>query len=284
MAKKKCPEFENHERWLVAFADMMTLLFALFVVLYALANDSMAKMKKVETSVRKAFGMETEAEGPEGKPQGFQIKDGIFKKIKGNTNRDTLLKKPSPETLAVIQADTSKLEREIFNQIYGSKSLAEQIKENEKDQNVFISADPDGVRVSLMSRKFFKPSSTELSDEAKKMLSGVANAVKNLERVIRIEGHTDNLPFNLKGMSNWELSSGRAASVVRYFISDHGFDPKMIYAAGYADTRPLADNETADGRSKNRRVDIKIMYEAAPSEDQQSEEQGNNSQSEGREK
>ena len=268
MAKKKCPEFENHERWLVAFADMMTLLFALFVVLYAMANESMAKLKKVEVSIQKAFGMDSPAEGPDGKPQGHQLKDGIFKKIKGNTNRQTLFKNVSPETMSLIQADTAKLEREIYNQIYGAKPLIDQIKDSEKDRIVVLGADPDGVRVSLMSRKFFKPSSMALSEDAKKILASVAKAVKSLERVVRIEGHTDNLPFNMNGMTNWELSSGRAAAVVRYFTENRGFDPKMIYAAGFGDTRPVADNSTPEGRAMNRRVDIKILYDSTPPSDE----------------
>jgi chemotaxis protein MotB len=259
--KKKCPEFENHERWLVAYADMMTLLFALFVVLYAIANADMAKMKKVSISVQKAFGIESNTEGPEGQPKGNQLDEGIFKKIKGNTNRDSFLKRMSPEVTALITVDFKKLDQEISDRLYGRKFFAEQNPQVLKERVVFLNQDSDGLRVSLLSKKFFKPSSTQLVPEAKETLDKVAEAVKAMRRIVRIEGHTDNLPFNLDGMTNWELSTGRAAAVVRYLIDAHRFDPAMIYAAGYADTRPIASNDTPESRSMNRRVDIKILYD-----------------------
>jgi chemotaxis protein MotB len=126
---------------------------------------------------------------------------------------------------------------------------------------VYVNKDPDGIRVTLLARRFFQPSSTGLSGEAKAALDGVALAVKGMNRIVRIEGHTDNLPFNMNGLTNWELSAGRAATVVRYFIEQHKFDPKMIYAAGFADSRPVATNDSPENRALNRRVDIKILYD-----------------------
>ena len=267
MAKKqKCPEFENHERWLVAYADMMTLLFALFVVLYAIATADTDKLKKVSTSIQKAFGATVDQEGPEGAPRGNNLNEGIFKKIRGNTNRDSLLTRNRRETTAIISADFKKLERELFDRLYGSKAFPEAQKQDRQDRVVYVNRDADGIRVTLLARKFFKASATGLNDEARAALDGVAQAVKGMGRTVRVEGHTDNLPFKMNGMTNWELSAGRAAQVVRYLIDRHRFDSKMIYAAGFADTHPVASNDTPENRSLNRRVDIKILYDQ-PSEE-----------------
>jgi chemotaxis protein MotB len=268
MAKKqKCPEFENHERWLVAYADMMTLLFALFVVLYAIATADADKLKKVSVSIQKALGMSTEqSEGPEGTPRGNNINEGIFKKVRGNTNRDSRLTRNRREVTAIISADFKKLERELFDRLYGKKPFPEQEKAARENRVVYVNRDPDGIRVTLLARKFFRASSTGLNDEARAALDGVAGAVKSMGRVVRVEGHTDNLPFNANGMTNWELSAGRAASVVRYFVASHKFDAQMIYAAGFADTKPVAANDSPENRALNRRVDIKILYDQ-PSEE-----------------
>lgn len=287
MAKKqKCPEFENHERWLVAFADMMTLLFALFVVLYAMANLDKSKAKKVEISIQRAFSSEFDDETmPEGIPRGVDSKKGIFRHIKGNTNREQVATRTRREMAAIIAADSAKLERDLSERLYGSKDFPQAQNMKPDDRLVFVNKDNDGIRVTLLARKFFNPNQATLTKEAQAVLDGVAVAVKNLGRQVRVEGHTDNLPFNLNGMTNWELSSARASSVVRYFIAQHKYNPKSIYAAGFADTQPVASNDTPQDRSMNRRVDIKILYDTptdfVPSEDaneQSAEEPANQPQ------
>jgi chemotaxis protein MotB len=263
MAKKhKCPEFENHERWLVAFADMMTLLFALFVVLYSIANVEKEKLKKVSGSIQKAFGMEAPPDAPASEPKGNNLNEGIFKKIKGNINRDTIHKKTRKEVMAIIAADATKLEREINERLYGNKEFPEASKKA-SERVVFVNRDQDGIRITLLARKFFKPSETALEEEAQKALDGIAISLKGLGRILRVEGHTDNLPFSKNNMSNWELSASRAAAVVRYFIDIHKFNSKTIYAAGFADSQPIAANDSPENRALNRRVDIKILYETS---------------------
>ncbi|MFZ9520924.1 MAG: OmpA/MotB family protein [Silvanigrellaceae bacterium] len=263
MAKKqKCPEFENHERWLVAFADMMTLLFALFVVLYAMANLDKSKAKKVEISIQKAFANEFDDETmPEGVPRGHDMKKGIFRFNKGNTNRDQVATRTRREMAAIIAADTAKVEREIAERLYGSKDFPQAQNQKPEDRVVFINKDNDGIRITLLARKFFNPNEATLTNEARSALDGVALAVKNIGRQVRVEGHTDNRPFNINGMTNWELSGARASAVVRYFINQHKYNPRSLYAAGFADTQPVASNETPEDRSMNRRVDIKILYD-----------------------
>jgi chemotaxis protein MotB len=259
--KKKCPEFENHERWLVAFADMMTLLFALFVVLYAIAVVNSSKLKEVKESIQAAFGIRDEIEKEGGSVQNNSLtSESIFKFSKGNTSREQLLRRMARERTAIISAAATSLEQKISERLYGSKQFPGSAK-TPKERVVYVARDPDGIRITLLARKFFGPSSVNLEQDAKKILDGIALALKGINRTIRIEGHTDNLPFNKNGMTNWELSSLRASAVARYLIGTEAVSKESIYAAGFADTRPIATNDTAEYRSMNRRVDIKILYD-----------------------
>lgn len=259
--KKKCPEFENHERWLVAFADMMTLLFALFVVLYAIAVVNSSKVKQVTESFQAALGIKDEMVKEDGAVRrGPIINESIFKFVKGNTTREQILQRIIRERAAIISADTKALEQKIAERLYGKKQFPDTAKAPQ-DRVVYIARDPDGIRITLLARKFFPPSSDTLDEDAKKILDGIAVALKGINRTIRVEGHTDNLPFNKNGLTNWELSSLRADAVARYLIGTGNIQKDSIYAAGFADNRPLADNDTPENRALNRRVDLKILYD-----------------------
>ncbi len=259
--KKKCPEFENHERWLVAFADMMTLLFALFVVLYAIAVVNTSKVKKVTESFQAAFGIREEMIKEEGSIRnGPVVNESIFKYIKGNTSRNQILQRVMRERAVIIAADTKAMEQKLSERLYGKKDFPDSGKPPQ-DRVVYVARDPDGIRITLLARKFFAPNSYTLEDEAKKILDGVALALKGIDRTIRIEGHTDNLDFHKSGLTNWELSSLRANAVTRYFISTGAVKKETVYSAGFADTRPLAENDSVENRALNRRVDIKILYD-----------------------
>lgn len=259
--KKKCPEFENHERWLVAFADMMTLLFALFVVLYAIAVVNTSKVKQVTESFQAAFGIREEMVNEEGSIRhGPMTTESIFKFIKGNTSREQILQRIIRERAAIISADTKALEQKISEMLYGKRQFPDSGKPPQ-DRVVYVARDPDGIRITLLARKFFTLSSADLDPDAKKILDGIAVALKGIHHMIRVEGHTDNLPFHKNGLTNWELSALRASSVARYLISTRNVEKGNIYAAGFADTRPLAVNDSPEDRAVNRRVDIKILYD-----------------------
>lgn len=259
--KKKCPEFENHERWLVAFADMMTLLFALFVVLYAIAVVNTSKVKQVTESFQAAFGIRDEIVKEEGAiRRGPVVNESIFKFVKGNTSREQILQRIVRERAVIIAADTKAIEQKIADRLYGKKQFPDSAKPPQ-DRIVYVARDPDGIRITLLARKFFETSSSSLNPDAKKILDGVALALKGINRTIRVEGHTDNLPFDKNGITNWELSSSRADSVTRYLISTNHVKKDNVYSAGFADTRPLAENDSPENRAMNRRVDIKILYD-----------------------
>lgn len=260
--KKKCPEFENHERWLVAFADMMTLLFALFVVLYAIAVVNTSKVKQVTESMQVAFGIKEDVPKEEGViPKGPVSMEGIFKYIKGNTSREQILQRIIRERAAIIAAQAKVIEQKLSERLYGAKQFPESMKKPE-DRIIYVARDPEGIRITLLSRILFPPGTYDLKPETKNLLRSVAEVLKGLGRVIRVEGHTDNLAFDQKGMTNWELSCLRATSVSKFLIETGFFQKGSIYPAGFADTRPIAENDNPEDRALNRRVDIKILYDS----------------------
>lgn len=264
MAKKqKCPEFENHERWLVSFADMMTLLFAVFVVLFALKKEGadQAKIQQAAVSIKESFN-EVMEEIPENRKmgpteQGF----GIFEHRKGDRIRPPIITKfpSSDRAMKVIEADMDKVKQMINLRLYGQEKRRDQDKSGKGLERIIsVQRDQDGFRVRLLATHFYKPGSYQISQSAVKELEEVAKILKEVGRPLTIEGHTDSVPSS--GMTNWELSSLRASNMVRLFIDQMNFAPTMLSAAGYADTKPIASNATEETRALNRRIEIKVHY------------------------
>lgn len=265
MAKKqKCPEFENHERWLVSFADMMTLLFAVFVVLFALKKEGadQAKIQQAAVSIKESFN-EVMEEIPENRKmgpteQGF----GIFEHRKGDRIRPPIITKypSSDRAMKVIEADVSKVKQQIQMRLYGQQKNRELQKSGKGLERIIsVQRDQDGFRVRLLATHFYKPGGYQISQAAMKDLEEVAKILKEVGRPLTIEGHTDSVPAS-DGMSNWELSSLRASTMVKAFIGDFNFAPSMLSAAGYADTKPIASNAAEETRAMNRRIEIKVHY------------------------
>ncbi|HYX34852.1 MAG TPA: flagellar motor protein MotB [Oligoflexus sp.] len=263
MAKKqKCPEFENHERWLVSFADMMTLLFAVFVVLYALKKEgaSEAKIQQAAVSIQESFNdvmediPEVKRVGPT--EQGF----GIFEHRKGDRIRPPIVTKyPSADRQTkVIDAEMQKVAEMINLRMYGKEKLRE-LEKKGQERIVSVQRDNDGFRVKLLATHFYKPGAYRVNQRAIDDLNQVGKILKELGRDLTVEGHTDSVPASGE-LSNWELSSLRASFIVRHFIEELNFPPATLAAAGYADTKPIASNSTEETRALNRRIEIKVHY------------------------
>lgn len=238
MRAKKHEEHENHERWLVSYADFITLLFAFFVVLYATSSQNEEKEKKFEDSVRANFrmigGMGDKANnsgGPYG--QVFDPLELIQKKDVGN----------------------GELEDSV------DRLLDKNMKEEERKATIAgLRHDVQGVRISLSASTFFPSGSAKIRLPALRTLDKLAAILKASNRQIIIEGHTDDTTLSGGNLdSNWELAGLRATSVVRYLIKYHQIDPKKLAATSYADQRPLVPNSSAENRSKNRRIEILIV-------------------------
>ncbi len=247
MAKKpKPPEHENLERWLVSYADFITLLFATFVVLYALSQTDVAELSKIDESLQRAFSTASILQGNDGVLDSGQ---SILDSSAGNGFIQELM----------AEYISPKYESQSFEQI--EKSIDE-LKKNGQLEGVDAKITDQGLSITFEEKYLFDSGSAELSPASKKLLDkiGVLIFEKFVMHNIRVEGHTDSMPIaSVKYPSNWELSSARACTIVRYMIQRFKFSPSLFTAVGYADTRP-AKNEKGQVNSRmSRRVEILVV-------------------------
>jgi chemotaxis protein MotB len=248
MSRKKHPEHVNHERWLVSYADFITLLFAFFVVLFASGQNDKRKSVMLAHSMQSAFSHNGIFDPHSRTPPLADDPNAVPNAI------------PSPVSLPVPSVSNPDI-----NGV--NKPMAERIREVVKTQVaerrlpegiVTVRPAPDGLVVSLREAGFFASGSAEIQAESLEILKHIASALPN--KGMRVEGHTDNVPIHTAQFAtNWELSTARAATVTRLLIAQHAADPALISAAGYAEFRPVADNATEEGRAQNRRVDIVLL-------------------------
>ena len=225
MAKKKpAEEHENLERWLVSYADFMTLLFATFVVLYALAQSDVNTFKNIEEALKKAFSQNI-----------FDNQTSIM------DGQDSILEGQQGAMNPLMLEYMDKLKKDGLSAEIDDKGLIIRLNEHALQ---------------------FVPGSAELNEKSYETLSKVAKIIKEKFAIhyIEVEGHTDSDPVSsTKYPSNWELSSARASSVIRYLIQNHGFNKDIFIATGLADTIPVVLNTTPANKAKNRRVEIIIL-------------------------
>lgn len=247
MARKpKAPEHENLERWLVSYADFITLLFATFVVLYALSQTDVAELSKIDESLQKAFS----------KVSILQGNDGVL-----DSGQSILESGGGSAFIQDLMAEyiSSKYESQSFEQI--EKSI-ETMKKQGDIEGVESKITDQGLLITFDEKYLFDSGSAELSPAARKLVDkiGVLIFEKFVMHCIRIEGHTDSAPIaSAKYPSNWELSSARACTIVRYLISRFKFNPALFSAVGYADTRPVGGGKEQRNASKDRRVEILVL-------------------------
>ncbi len=220
-------------RWLLTYADMITLLMAFFIMLYSMSILNLNKFRQVAISIRSGFGGLVEGQG---------------KSILGTSGQFSV--KPSPilgESVGVPWKVVKKIQRFV--------------QEEDLGKSVRLRADERGLIISLATDEImFAKGSAELSPKAKEIIGAVVDALKDVPNSVRVEGHACNLPVSsAKYPSNWELSTARATNVVRYLIEVLGFPADRLSAAGYADTKPIAPNDCEANRALNRRVDIVVL-------------------------
>lgn len=262
MAKKRHKHEEheehvNHERWLVTYADMITLLMVLFIVLFAMGQTDLAKYKKLRNSLAVGFGGPDKMallDGGQGINEGGASPSGVVpSEIAANTALNTLEKRVS-----AWKIEKAKLEE-------AATALREAIRSAKSahlidDSQIKITVGSRGLIVSITSDVvLFAPGSATLQTGGQRILDRLASQLVALPNQITVEGHTDDEPISGTYPSNWELSTARASSVLRSFIERHGLPASRGTAAGYADQRPVASNDTAAGRTKNRRVEIVLV-------------------------
>jgi chemotaxis protein MotB len=252
MALKKEPEKHvNHERWLVSYADFITLLFAVFVVLYAMGQSDKKKVEEIMQSIQNSFGMATAgATAPKINvipSQAVTVIPSLKPEIK-----------ISPMGRTRSGQGKSRAEEKDFRQI---KSAVEAYLVKQGAQNkVTLEITRRGLIVSLKEAGFFNSGQANIKPEAYELINTIAEVMTQYNNPLRLEGHTDDVPINTAQFpSNWELSTARATNGLKYLLKNFDVDAEKISATGYAEFRPIADNATAEGRAKNRRVDLVML-------------------------
>lgn len=245
--KKKHADHENLERWLISYADFITLLFALFVVLYGISEVNVQKLKKVANSFQFAFSMAGTG-GVEKIPL-FEMQE---------MERMIPLPVKTLETITQLYPGEAEKFEEVQKDVWGAIKT-DVVKVNIPDL-MFFELTERGLVIRLHAGYFFAPGSADLKPEVYPILDKVAKRLKAGKSHIRIEGHTDSIPISSAVFpSNWELSAARASNIVKYLVEKIEFSPQRLSAAAYGDSRPIASNETEAGRAKNRRIDILVM-------------------------
>jgi len=254
--KKRHEAHANHERWLVSYADFITLLFAFFVVLYSSSQVDQKKVGKLAMAIQVAFqelgvfpAATSKAPLDTGSPMPFNSVQLIE-----NAERTAAMGRIAPPMKGALGAagDSSfgGLRQEL------EKALAPEIKRRE----VALRSEPYGLVVSLREVGFFDSGSAHLRVDSEAAFSRIAAVLGEKPYRIRIEGHTDNVPIHTAQFaSNWELSTARATELVKTLIVKYQFAPQRLSAAGYAEFHPIAANESEEGRKLNRRVDVVIL-------------------------
>jgi chemotaxis protein MotB len=220
----------GHDRWLLSYADLVTLLLALFTTLYAASSVDAKKMAGLESSMREAFNS---------------------RPVQSIVTRAAVV---APVVIVPPQAVRENLRLRLMQE------LADELRLERLD----IRIDARGLVVSLPEEAAFATANTDMSAEAQALIGRVAAAVAPTTGAIRIEGHTDDVPIRTaRFASNWELSTARASAVVAYLVEQSGFDPMRLSAAGYGEFHPRVPNDTPENRARNRRIDV-VILDAAP--------------------
>lgn len=248
--KKEPPPPENHERWLVSYADFITLLFAFFVVMFASSQTDKSRAKQVSDAVQKALKEGSSFSVP---PAVAQILGGTVDDkgqgnamMKGPGGAQRVLKESPPDNLIELLPSLKRL----------SKELEEEIKAGKLE----LRMEARGLVISLRESAFF-PSGTDVLDKGSyPTMKKLAALIGSLPNLIQLEGHTDSVPIhNARFKSNWELSCARGIAVLDTLCEDFHLPYERFSVVGRADTVPVDTNETPEGRARNRRVDVVIV-------------------------
>jgi len=247
-------EAEEEGGWITTFADLMSLLLTFFILLLSFAQMDIVKFRDAMGSMKDAFGYAGGEEGPFSKSSSELIRHE-HAKLDTNvkvTPLEMRLRKMGREQ-SVIKVVEKKNE-EIL------KKLNESIASNNLMDMVSAEATGQGVVVRVNGEMFFASGSAELKESAFPLLDDIINIIEDSDFMVNIEGHTDNTPIETeKFPSNWELSSARAISALKYIINSGRVETGRLGAVGYADTRPIASNDDEEGRAINRRIEF-IFY------------------------
>ncbi len=291
-------EHENHEAWVIPYADMLTLLMVMFLAMYAMGNIDLQKFRRladafnreinggrgaqvVDAGIMTGEG-NTVINGGQGVLQGGAAADGsgtgrggdgvigaaataaaqtwpLSNVIGELTNRDQRAAGQRALAREEAAAQAAAAERKELAEV--RQEIRDRVAQAGLADRVEFRQTERGLTITLLTDQvLFQPGSAELQPGADQLLAGLAEVLRDTAKTIEVVGHTDSTPTNGgQFASNWELSGARAGSVVRYLIERVGIAPERLRLAGVGDTQPIAPNDTPEGRAKNRRVEITIL-------------------------
>lgn len=261
------------DRWMITYADLITLLLIFFVIMYAMSRLDTEKYKNVTESLQVTFSNGASAsilDGgsgitgseepnvaahpvPSAAPDTSKAPDSA-KQGQEQSQGD----KNGSQPLSARELAFRKQEQELANFL---QLIEQYVKDNHLENQIFVADKPQGIAITLSDQFLFDTGKADLKSGSSKTLAKLASLFGQLNAKVSIEGHTDNQPIvhASKYKDNWELSGARALSVLRYFLDQAHLNPDNFQYAGYADTHPAADNSTEAGRQKNRRVEITVL-------------------------
>lgn len=251
MARKKAESHENHDRWLVSYADFITLLFAFFVVMFASSQTDKAKTQAVSDSVQKALSGESF-------DSVVKVLLGGAIDVKGPGNAQ--MKGPGGGKKET-KVDDVKRDRQIAELLPSLEVLTKELGSEIRAGKLQINMGARGLIISFRQAALFPSGEDEIAKDFYPGIQKIANAIKQVPNPVRLEGHTDSVPIhNSRFKSNWDLSAARSIALLELFVSS-GLPQERLSIAGYADTAPVESNDTEEGRQRNRRVDMVILNE-----------------------
>lgn len=242
MRRRKLFSAENHDRWLVSYADFITLLFAFFVVMFASNHADKGHTRALSESIRKAFkngARHIKSEEPSPKQEPPRQNDELAAKSK--------------EVRDGAEASLLELSSSL-------QTLKSSLKSEVENGAIHLSLEQRGLIISLEAAAFFPSGDSTIKESSYEAIGKVADVLKRLPNSLRLEGHTDSQPIsNSRFQNNWELSAGRSIAMLRILSERFGLPPQRMAIVGYADTEAVDSNDTEQGRGRNRRVDIVVV-------------------------
>lgn len=246
----------SRDRWLITYADLITLLLIFFIMMYAMSTLDKSKYEDIIQSLQTTF-----SSGDSILEQGSGI-TGTADKYAHKNPDTTLTPQPEKEDESTKLTEREQAFRKQENELQSLMTvISKYVTDNKLQDQIFVADEPQGISITLSDQFVFDAGRADLKPASGPVLAKLASLFKNLGTTVSIEGHTDNLPitYSPKYQDNWDLSGARALSILRFFLEKEHLSPEGFQYAGYADTRPVGDNTTSQGRQSNRRVEIIVL-------------------------
>ncbi|AIQ38157.1 flagellar motor protein [Paenibacillus sp. FSL R5-0345] len=265
--KRRVETRESRDRWMITYADLITLLLIFFVILYAMSSLDTDKYNIVTGSLSETFKSgSTVLDGGNGILDAGKTTESRQNSVDGNGRNAAATARPNDGSAEQTENEAPSARELAFREQEAKLAelmgvITQYVEANNLGEQIFVADKPQGIEITLSDRFLFDAGKANLKSPAYPALQQLSGLFKDIGAKISIEGHTDNTPVSSASHynDNWELSGARALSVLRFFLDHEGLNPDNFQYAGYADTQPTAENISAAGKQKNRRVEIIVL-------------------------